>query len=403
MVELGCFDAGVSAAACSAYEAELQKLTRVALSDVVSVPDRLVFKPLEAQPEGAMTVAQVQRGLAAIGFFPGGKDDGICGYRTQSAIRLFQEYVRSVEKQPILPDGRFGPETQVHLRRWLDNHVESRYAPAMTAWQAGTLGPCEYNDWLDLLNQVKAKYLAEPTPMLQLVNRSTAGSDTRKVADWDFSSAGTIHLIGVRRKVAAGRFDDIFVLLMKGLVFKFQGSTDPGSAAAGEFPPFLVQGQHNYQFGWHQKKYLALRPHTKGVLVVRSKNGITLDEEDLFNGLDVPNFTINIHWGGQGMGATINDFSQGCQVINGSVYFNPDGELTDCRPFSALNNKEIAANPKKTRAAYNVLLDHVTALSGDLPSNTVKYMLLTEDDLALAPALAKSLDDAKALIAKALG
>jgi len=48
----------------------------------------------------------------------------------------------------------------VHLRRWLDNHVESCYSPAMTAWQAGTLGPCEYNDWLDLLNQVKAKYLA---------------------------------------------------------------------------------------------------------------------------------------------------------------------------------------------------------------------------------------------------
>jgi hypothetical protein len=90
-------------------------------------------------------------------------------------------------------------------------------------------------------------------------------------------------------------------------------------------------------------------------------------------------------------------------VINGSVYFNPGGEHIDCRPFSALNNKEIAANPKKTRAAYNVLLDHVTALSGDLPSNTVKYMLLTEDDLALAPALAKSLDDAKALIAGALG
>lgn len=33
----------------------------------------------------------------------------MCEYRTRAAMRLFQQYVRSVEKLPCVPDGRFGP------------------------------------------------------------------------------------------------------------------------------------------------------------------------------------------------------------------------------------------------------------------------------------------------------
>jgi peptidoglycan hydrolase-like protein with peptidoglycan-binding domain len=79
------------------------------LRDISSGPDKIALTKYQALP-GAMTVAAVQQALQT-GFFPGGSVYGICGYRTHSAIRLFQEYVRSVEKPPdCLPDGRFGPK-----------------------------------------------------------------------------------------------------------------------------------------------------------------------------------------------------------------------------------------------------------------------------------------------------
>ena len=63
----------------------------------------------------------------------------------------------------------------------------------------------------------------------------------------------------------------------------------------------------------------------------------------------------------------------------------------------------MASNPSKTRGAYNVLLDLVTALGSDLSSNTVQDTLLTEQDLDLSPALAKGLADARANVRQMLG
>ena len=128
----------------------------------------------------------------------------------------------------------------------------------------------EYADWLSLLEQLKAQYQASPNRMLQMVN-AHAASDTRAVAQWDFSPKGSPQLVGVRRTEFSGKFDDVFVLLLKGLVFKFQGSTEPGASDNPRGTPFLVQGQHDYHFGWHKKTYLALRPMGKGVLVVRRR------------------------------------------------------------------------------------------------------------------------------------
>jgi hypothetical protein len=348
----------------------------------------------------SMPVAEVQQGLKSIGFFPGGKVDGICGYRTLSAIRLFQEYVRSVEKLDSVPDGRFGPVSQQHLRRWADPQFKSGWAPTIERWQTQALGQTEYTEWLSLLEKVKQNYVAGPNRTLQLVNAFSAGADTRKLAQWDFTPAGNIHLVGIRRSEMSGKFDDIFVLLIKGLVFKFQGSTEPGASKDPRGLPFLVQGQHDYHFGWHQKKYLALRPRNKGVLVVRSKGDKRLDDADLNHGLEA-NASINIHWGGKGMTRDVNSWSEGCQVINGSVYLNPRNELVDCSAFAATNNAEVASEPSKTRGAYNVLLDLVTALGSDL-SPTVKYTLLTEQDLDLGPALKQGLVDARARVGQLL-
>ena len=120
-------------------------------------------------------------------------------------------------------------------------------------------------------------------------------------------------------------------------------------------------------------------------------------EADLANGLQVEG-TINVHWGGLGLKRDVNTWSEGCQVINGTAYVTPTGALVTCAAFTATNNDEIAKNPSKTRGAYNVLLDLVTALGSDLASPIVKYTLLAEDDLAVNPLLQQKLVVARALV-----
>ena len=401
MIELGSFDADVTSAACQAYLKEVETITRRPLSEIRNGRDKVMLKACAPEPQQPMSVAAIQQALKERGFFPGGKVDGICGYRTMSAIRLFQEYLRSVEKQSIVPDGRCGPISQQHLKRWLDGRLETEWAPTIARWRAGTLGDTEYTAWLALLGEVKKKYLAAPTRMLQLVNAFAGKSDTRKVAQWDFDPR-QIHFVGVRRNDATNKFDDIFVLLMKGLVFKFQGSTEPGASENSAGAPFLVQGQHDYHFGWHKSHYLALRPESRGVLVVRSKGDMRLDDADLNNGLEA-NATINVHWGGRGLSGDVNDWSEGCQVINGSTYFDAKDGVIDCSSFAAVNNKTVAEQPSKTRGAYNVLVDLVTALGSDLSNGSLKYMLLVEEDLELSPALAKVWEDSRATVRKMVG
>jgi hypothetical protein len=257
MIQLGSFDTTVTQAQRAAY---LQQATAISggRGDLAAEGgDKLAFAPYAPEPQQPMTVANMQQALKSIGFFPGGKVDGICGYRTRAAMRLFQEYVRSVEKLPCVPDGRFGPSTQQHLQRWISNGVASEWAPTIERWRARTLDQTEYTDWLALLEKVKEKCLASPSEMLRLVNAFPGKTDTLKVADWEFSP-DAIHLIGIRRSEKTNKFDDLFQLLIKGLVFKFQGSTDPGATSHPLGAPFLVQGQHDYHFGWHKNQHLAL-------------------------------------------------------------------------------------------------------------------------------------------------
>jgi hypothetical protein len=293
--------------------------------------------------------------------------------------------------------------SQQHLKRWIDAGRVIGWAPTIERWQAGTLGQTEYTDWLSFLDTVKAHYLATPNRMLQMVNAFAGATDTRRVAQWDFAAAGNVHLVGIRRTEASNKFDDVFVLLIKGLVFKFQGSTEPGASDNPLGAPFLVQGQHDYHFGWHKSQYLALRPEhlDKGVLVVRSKGDMRLDDADLNTGLE-PNATINIHWGGKGMTFDVKNWSEGCQVINGTAYIDAQNELVDCSAFTAAKNSEIAGDPSKTRGAYNVLVDVVTALANDLPGSAVKYTLLAEADLDLSPPIKQSLADAREKAARLL-
>ena len=385
MILLGSFDGSVTQADRDAYLKQAAVISGGRGDQAAGGSDKLSFVQHAPDAQQTMTVAAMQQALKDIGFFPGGKVDGICGYRTRAAMRLFQEYVRSVEKLPCVPDGRFGPSTQQHLQRWMSNGVVSQWADTIAGWRKGTLGQTEYTEWLSLLGKVKEKYLASPTEMLRLVNAFPRQTDTRKVADWDFGP-DAIHLVGVRRSEKTNKFDDWFVLLIKGLVFKFQGSTDPGATSHPLGAPFLVQGQHDYIFGWHKSQQLAVRPTNRGVLIVRSKGDFRLDDADVSKGLEA-NSDIHIHWGGRGLTRDVNKWSEGCQVINGSAYLGPNKERVDCSSFVATTNDEVASDPSKTRGAYNLLADLVLGLGSDLPGNTVRYVLLGEQDLELATPL----------------
>lgn len=171
-------------------------------------------------------------------------------------------------------------------------------------------------------------------------------------------------------------FDDIIIAnyKLKSLIRKLTGM------AARKDIPFLIEGQHEYGFGWHKvssynKIYKALRPANNGVLVFRDSNGNqALDAADLLKGLDPnPNTTINIHW--SGIGTT--NFSAGCQVIAGASYLNHLGNLVNCRDFAA---KSYAGLGKKTRGAYNVFADLILSYA-PLGVRTLAYTL-TRDDTA---------------------
>ncbi len=395
MIRLGTHDIDVPEALQAAYRNLLEEATRVRLSDVRQGHDRLEFHPRPADDSQTMSVSEVQKALVDLGFFPGGAVDGLCGYRTHSAIRLFQEYVRSVEKLGGVPDGLFGPNTEGHLRRWMDGGLSPDWAPTVERWRSGDVGGTEYGRWLDLGRKVQAKYAANPSRMLRMVQDFDGPSDTHPVEDWDFSP-DLMHLFGIRRDQFGGKFDDVFILLLKGLVFKFQGSTEPGASDHPAGRPFLVNGQHDYHFGWHRTTYLALRPKTfaNGVLVVRSKNAV-LDDADLETGLSA-NPSINVHWAGKGLTRDVRSWSEGCQVITGSLYVNHHNDLIDCSAFVAINNGEVGS--KKTRGAYNVMVDLATALAGDMESNTVRYTLLEEGDLDLDERLRDDLAQTRARV-----
>ncbi|MGH9753803.1 MAG: peptidoglycan-binding domain-containing protein [Blastocatellia bacterium] len=394
MITLGTYDSNVQPSALDEYIEHAKKLTGVENWENKLRGEKdgewAEFRPLGGS---AMTVADAQRFLRDAGFFPFGKVDGICGYRTLSAIRLFQEYVRTVEGDAGIgyPDGVMGPKTISRANRWKAKNQKTEWTGV-----SGADPSREYVKWMSLLREVKEKYAATPNAMLRKVNEFTQPSNTVKVSNWDFDP-NKIHLIGVRRNetnIGGGeqKFDDAFVLLIRGLAFKFFGSTDPGATDNPKGAPFLTQGQHLYRFGWHKlsdldRVYHALKPLNRGVLVVRSKD-MVLNDADLAAGLD-PNDTINVHWGGEGL-RNVGRWSVGCQVIAGKGYINHNDANVNCSEYAATIYDQLGSKNEKgvyqTKGAYNVLTDLVTALSGaDKDDNIIKYMLIYERDLALSP------------------
>lgn len=354
--------------------------------------------PLEAQMGDQ--VKELQEFLKSAGFMPHHEVNGIFDYFTLASLRLFQEYVYTVEGLTDIGkrDGIKGSNTQKHIDRWkasgkiadwglkqVDNPTSEQKAQQEKQQE-------EFDMWINLMERMKQHYLNEPHPILKLVNEDNRESDTFKVSEWSFDSNET-HLIGVRCKETAGSErrvnDDIFILLVNGVVFKFWGSTDPSARMAKsadiKFEAFLVEGQHNYRFGWHKisnagKIYQALRPANKGVLVFRDFNEDNkLDDADIAKGLQAPNQTINIHWSGIG---SVN-FSAGCQVIAAESYVNHKDEVIEHKDAS---KSYAGLTQGQTKGAYNVLADLIAAYS---PRNveTMRYTLGRDDLFAMEPKL----------------
>ncbi len=380
VLHLGCYD----------KDADLAKITallKIYHQRMSGIPDDVKYKKFRHGDSASWVtpkavegnpVAVLQGFLRDAGFLPpDSKLDGIFDYTTQAGVRLFQEYVRSIDKDASIgiPDGVIGKNGWKHIKKWIEGHKTA------TAWKRGQAS-AEYHKWINLMNQARKHYQNNPHIILDKVNAKVAEIgmdkvDTLRIEDWK-TEGDHIHLIGIRRKEEESdknrlrRNDDLFILLIDGMVFKFWGSTDPNYKAKNrKDEAFLVEGQHKFRFGWHNrsqanqnKVYEGLNPYNRGVLVFRDRdNDNRLTDADIIStGIDnAPNNTINIHWTGAGDGAS-GTWSAGCQVFAGKTYINNNGDLIDCSKFAAvgtadLKNNASVTNLTKTMGAYNMFTD----------------------------------------------
>ncbi|MFD2823540.1 peptidoglycan-binding protein [Lacinutrix iliipiscaria] len=337
-------------------------------------------------------VEHLQQFLKNAGFSANRMNLGIFDYATQAAVRLFQEYVRTIDEEgdsTMVPDGFVGNNTMKHVNRWIAQNKSCSWGPSSAAAPSQ-----EYKDWFTLLQKAKSYYKSNPGPILKQINNLNQTYSTRKIEDWNFDQ-NEIHLIGIRRNqdqpVHDRKNDDIFVLLVNGQVFKFWGSTDPSVRMAGrKDEPFLVEGQHLYRFGWHKvwvekKIYRAAKPLVpEGVLVLRdwnNDNSLTSKDLDMTDRNGTPlgirvNNSINIHW--SGIGST--NFSAGCQVISGKSYINNQSKVVDCSDFASRSYSELTTSAKKTKGAYNMLADLVLCYT-EAGVNSLVYTLGREESL----------------------
>lgn len=361
-------------------------------------------------------IKALQTFLQNHGFMPGARIDGVFGYWTLASLRLFQEYIRTVEglgvEETGMPDGRVWKNTHRHMMRWRDNKLYCTWGPNVVdkdkpkafKW---TKPSKEYKLWMKLLNKSKERCQmvldkgASKDDLLlfqlQDLEQYGAKTDSRKVSKWTYNPE-EIHLIGIRRKQEQRAHtrgnDDLFVLLMNGMVFKFWGSTDPQPAESKDQEPYLIEGQHKYKLAWHKvsnstRIYKALRPYEPGVLVYRDwgKND-ALIEQDIRKGLshnpttdeklDNPNTLINIHWTFDGR----TNWSAGCQVISGRSYINNEGKLIDCSTFSAASYDTLSSVSRKgvrrNRGAYTFISDFILAYSST-ETDHVLYTLCNDE------------------------
>ena len=341
--------------------------------------DRKIWRPWK-KVEGT-PVKKLQLQLKELGFLPNAKGDGIFGYATQAAVRLFQEHVRNQQGKAEIgtPDGVVGPKTQKHIDDFIRAGQRSVWFDGMSAPPTGI-----YQEWQSILNGVKQHYQSKPSPGVKELNEQEKPSASLPIQQWNFQQQA--QLIGIRRNAQNSKADrgndDLFVFLFGGQVLYFWGSTDPKVRGLRQDEPYLAEGQHLYDYGFHlisnrNKTYRGLRPaNEKGVRVFRDHaNDNSLSAANLAKGVDkVANNTINIHWSGEGR----SNWSAGCQVISGRNYIDQSDNLINCKPYAAVGNADLGRG--KTKAAYNVFTD-LLLLYGGKDVAQMRYTLLHDDVL----------------------
>ncbi len=333
------------------------------------------------RPQQGTPIADLQHELKALGYLPQGPVDGIFGYRTSAAVRLFQEHARTLGGKPELgqPDGMVGPNTRAALDQALRTNFRCRWT---------VVGQRQEAPWLAVLAAAKVQYERDYRGILpDLFDRD---SDTLPPAQWH-TGREPVHVIGIRRTAWAASLDaagrrlnnDVFIVVANGRVMQFFGSTDPNPRMS-DHPqgiPFLCKGQHRYRFGFHrladggEKCYRALRPAGAGVRVVRDTDrDQRLSPGDQLDPL--PNRTINLHWSGRGS----SNWSAGCQVIGGAVYLNSSGETIDCWDHASPGYAGLG--PASGRGAYEVMLSWISVCAADITTTgQIVYTLIEEADL----------------------
>jgi len=164
-------------------------------------------------------IAELQLGLKELGYLPTADVDGIFGYRTLSAVWLFQEYMRTVGGKPELgaPDGLVGKNTRVALESALAANLRCRWTVA---------GQRQDQPWLVLLESAKRKYEHDYRRILPTLFQRP--SDILTPLEWQTGQV-PVHIIGIRRTAWAASLDrsgkrlnnDVFIVIANGRVMRF--------------------------------------------------------------------------------------------------------------------------------------------------------------------------------------
>lgn len=328
------------------------------------------------QSVSGKAVVALQKSLSDLGFLSPGYQEGIFGYQTEAAVRICQEYLRTVGGMPQVggADGIYGPNTARVLKDWTGKGHAFDWADDEESSEAEAI--------LRLLFTWKMHCSKKMPAYARSVSVFGKSCDTLDLKDWTFAP-GNIHLIGIRNEEGnphdTQEDNDLFLLVIRGKVFKFWGSTTANSTfvSSSQSSPFLVEGQHRFRIGWHKitdksKIYRALVPTHEGVLVYRDRNkNYALEQEEIQAGLTGPNPTIHVHWSGLG----ISNWSAGCQVIAGRSYENPEGEIINYSGMAARTYSDLG--PGRTRGAYQIMLDLIQISS---PQPEVLFTLISLDD-----------------------
>lgn len=383
-ISIGNFDMDVPREAIDDYLSQAHHGMGDWVREMIAFKMDTGWYPLQKFEYGLNAISYLQFFLINAGFYPPRhRSWGIYGYETIAGLRLFQEYVRTVDADASIgiPDGKVGSKTWLHILKWVQSGKKGDYIAV-----SGDKKHTVFGTWMAVINKRKEVLQHTPSPTQQLIEAFPTETDTLKLNDWSVSPQD-VHIIGIRRKAGKKETnrpnDDLFILLINGRVFGFWGSTDPNAKMAGRpDEAYLAEGQHRYRVGWFkgndkEKVYKALRPFGKGVLVFRdTDDDNALTQQDRSKGLDpTPNPTIVFHWTGSGSA----NWSGGANVIAGGSYMNHHGKVVDCRAFASSNLAGLAED--KTQGAYNVFMDLLTLSQAE----TIYFTLIAEEDLEIAP------------------